>query len=112
MVTVMPNQEYINKVLTTLMIGAVTWLFVQSLRVDPVVTAVDRLSLEVKGSNNINREDHKLIVIQLQEQHSEINSQNSRMDKNEVKLFRVVRDCDQNHADIKNCQAEFLRGRL
>ena len=67
-----------------------TWVFATTFSntviLTPLVASIDKLT-----ASNI------LMIDRFQ-------NMNSRMDKNEVKLFNVIDDCDENHQDIKNCK--------
>ena len=85
----------------TLVAGAILALFGNSfnntLVLTPLVDSVDRLSSAIAKTENRNVLEHNLII-------DELKVINKRINVNEVKLFRVVADCGENHIDIKNCQ--------
>ena len=98
----------------TLVAGAILALFGNSfnntLVLTPLVEAVDRLSLVVsrldksvdmrlEKTAHKNTKEHNIIV-------GDLKVINKRINVNEVKLFRVVSDCNENHHDIKTCQRE------
>ncbi len=63
----------------------------------PLTEAVDRLTVNLKKSEDRNTLEHNEIVVK-------INNVSDRLYVNETKLIRVVEDCKENHADIKICQ--------
>ena len=109
------TREVIDKMLVTLMVGAVTWLFVTSLRVDPVVTAVGELKIVMLDNQKLNKQQHeeshaeqRKDRIDNSQQHSELSmlvySQGTQFKAYEAKLHRVIADCNDNHDNILNCQ--------
>ena len=84
-------------IISTLTGGAIIWLYSQTVLITPVVDAVDRLTEATIAQKKKNSEEHKILV-------SGQHTLKSRMDKNEVKLFRVVADCTDNRNDIRNCK--------
>ena len=91
------TQENLNKASLTLMVMAVGWLFIQSLRVDPVVKSVDNLAKSIlHHQKESSREIARLTAAD--------SIQNTRMSKNEVKLYRVMRDCTDNKVGVQKCK--------
>ena len=109
------SKENMSKAIYTLMVMAVAWLFAQTLRVDPVVTALGELKTVTIENQVVNRELHKAAINQQQkdrednaDQHAELSlliyDQNTRYERVEVKLNRVMLDCVDNHDKIVECQ--------
>lgn len=108
----MLDKESLNKVVIALMAGAVTWLFVQSVRIDPVVEAVEKLTTVMELSEFRNNER----AIQIQKdnsiQHGElalmVNTTNNNIASAKVKLFRVIEDCKEQGVLLSKCHAEHI----
>ena len=109
------TRELMEKVIIALMIGAVGWLFINSLKVDPVVTAVGELKIVMIQNQKLNREQHEESHVEQAEdrannnqQHGELSmmiyEQNARFEGYEAKLHRVMDDCTNNHDTILECQ--------
>ena len=104
-----------EKMIIALMIGAVSWLFINSLKVDPVVTAVGEMKLVIIENSKTNAklhrqsmEQHRLDRMANAEQHGELSlmmyEQSAEFNGYKAKLERVMKDCGENHTDIENCQ--------
>lgn len=76
----------------------IIWLFGQTLLISPLVIAVQSLV-------DTNKEEHNLIIDRLEAMGNTVHGNKTRIDKNEVKLFRVIDDSNEHHHDIRNCQA-------
>lgn len=96
----------------TLVAGLLAWVFNTTLEnkmtFTPVVQALDRLSKTVEEANEANKkreqqnaETHKLLV-------EKITDINSKMRVNEVKLFRVIDDCEKNGNQINGFKCKAL----
>ena len=105
----------IDKVLIALMVAAVSWLFVTSLRVDPVVLAVGELKAVMLDNQRLNKEQHDETQAEQREyrvdnaqQHSELSmlvyNQGTDFKVYKAKLHRVMEDCSDNHQNILACQ--------
>ena len=98
------NRENLDKVIVALMVGAVSWLFLQSIQVNPMVssinklsTSVDKLSITLVDNQKDNTEEHSQLA-------QMIFGQESIMAEGKARLFAVEKMCDENHKDIKACK--------
>ena len=102
----MLSRENMDKAVVALMVMAISWLFIQSVRVDPVVTAVEDLTKIMVKNQKLNLEQHD----ENAEQHLQISNmilqQNYRIISNESALLRVVDDCKENHISIEECRSK------
>ena len=82
----------------TLVAALILWVFgnsyKNSMALAPLVVSVDRLSTTIGKTNTRNTREHNIIVEKLQ-------NINGRININETKLHEVIKDCDENHKDIK-----------
>ena len=92
----------IRKISGVLAGAMIIWLFGQALLISPLVTAVNDLG---KG----NKIEHNLIVEKLKAIDEKTITNRSRIDKNEVKLFRVIDDTDVHMHELKECRALILK---
>ncbi len=92
----------------TLVAGFIAWLanttIENKVTFTPIVSAIERLtdSMQAQEVRAIKRdkdkdEEHKILV-------EKLSIISSRIVGNEVKLFRVIADCNENHYDIKKCK--------
>ncbi len=97
----------------TLVAGLLGWLFNTTLEnkitFAPVVSAIETLNANLEKQEKFatrqetrNSKEHTLIIRKLQKI-------NGRINVNETKLFRVIKDCSDNQDDIRKCQATFKR---
>ena len=111
----MLGREAMEKIIIALMIGAVAWLFLQSLRVDPVVTAVNEMKVVMVENSKTNAQLHKQSMIQHKQdrednaiQHGELSmmvyEQNTIIAGGRARLHAVELRCDKNHDTIKDCE--------
>ena len=109
------TRELMEKIIIALMIGAVSWLFINSLKVDPVVTAVNQIKLVIVENSKTNAKLHKQNTAMHRAdrennalQHSElamlIYEQNVLIAGGKERLKAVELRCDSNHATIKDCE--------
>ena len=100
----MLNHENLDKVIVGLMVMAVSWLFIQSLRVNPVEQGLNKLSVSV---DNLNTTLYDMQSNNAKE-HSElaqmIYGQKTKMLVNLNRLEHVEYKCEENHQDIKDCR--------
>ena len=80
----------------------IVWLFGQTIMISPLVVAVKKLTDD-------NKIEHNLIVDRLEKLDKVVHSCKTRVDKNEVKLFRVVDDSKEHHDDIRECKRLILK---
>ena len=114
------NKETLEKAIIALMVAAITFLFVQAVKVDPVVTAVVDLKL-VMVENNKQNEKRYVAHTKQQDidrrdnanQHAELSmmvySHKEESAGTKMKLFRVIEDCKENHQEIQKCRADWLK---
>ncbi len=85
-----------------LIVVAIGWIFSSvidnKLNIKPLSMSMDKLSASISRADQRNLNEHQALM-------KSIGSLNSRIQSNEVRLFRVIEDCDENHGDIKKCQA-------
>jgi len=90
----------------TLVAGLLAWVFNTTLEnkitFTPLIASIDKLTKSLEKSDIRNTAEHELIV-------KKLSSINGRINVNETKLFRVIKDCSDNNSDIRNCQATFKR---
>ena len=100
----MLSRENIDKAVVALMVAAISWLFIQSVRVDPVVTAVEDLTIVMVKNQELNLEQHNENADQHLEISNMILQQNYRIISNESSLIRVIEECKENHIEIDECK--------
>ena len=102
------NRESLEKMIIALMVMAVSFLFVQSVKVDPVVTAVDKLTVVMVENQKSNHKRFKEMQSDNADEHSElaqmIYGQNNIIADGRARLINVEARCDENHQDIKDCK--------
>ena len=92
----------------TLVAGFIAWLanttIENKVTFTPIVAAIERLTdnMQAQEKRAIKRDkdkdiEHRILV-------EKMNIISSRIVGNEIKLFRVIADCSENHYDIKKCQ--------
>ena len=109
----MYSKESLEKIITALMIAAVTWLFIKAVKVDPVEQAVIRVERSVDKLSDV------LVLINKQgadrqvdnsNEHGElammINKQNAMIAGERVKLFRVIEDCKEQGVILSRCHSK------
>ena len=86
----------------------IIWIVGQVMMITPLSTSVNRLadSITIKDKRDV--VTHELIVQKLDKINVQSTTQLTRIERNEVKLFRVVKDCSENHFDIKKCQLKHI----
>ena len=91
-----------------LMVMAVSFLFVQSVKVDPVVTAVDKLTVVMVDNQKSNNIRFRQMQSDNADEHSElaqmIYGQNNLISNGRARLNSVEKMCGENHQDIKECK--------
>ncbi len=85
----------------TLSAMAVGWIFASvvenKINIKPLSVSLDRLSASITHADKRNVERDQALM-------TSIGALNSRIKSNEVRLFRVIADCSENHIDIKECK--------
>jgi len=91
----------------TLFSALIIWLFATTLKnyvkFEPLNNSIERLGDIIQEVDRKALLEHKAIMFNL-------NKMNARMNSNEVKLFRVMDDCNENHLDLKKCRATHIKG--
>lgn len=90
----------IKRAATGIAVVLLAWIGSQMILISPLVNAVKDL---VKD----NKIEHNLIIDKLQYIDGRVVENKSQIDKTKPLLFRVVKDCNEHHGDIKNCMADF-----
>ena len=92
----------------TLVAGLLAWVFSTTLEnkvtFTPLVTAINKLTISMEEADVKNSIEHKMIVDRLAKMTTKIST-------NEIKLFRVMEDCNQNYIEFKECRKEHRRNK-
>ena len=90
----------------TLVALAVSWVFATTFKntvmFTPLVDAIDNLVESNEKRDEKNAQEHQLIVTKLE-------AISVKSLSNEIMLEAVLRNCEQNEQDIKNCQTAHIR---
>ena len=80
---------------------AIGWIFMavieNKIDIRPLSISLDRLSESIIRSDKRNLDRDQALM-------NTIGSLNARINGNEVRLFRVIKDCGENNIDIKECK--------
>ena len=102
------TQENLNKVVVALMIAAISWLFLQSLQVNPVVTAVEELKIVMVNNQRENIKQRREDTISNAIEHSEL-AQNNLISNGRARLKAIEHQCHENKDDIGACKEHVIK---